>query len=167
MCGEIIDEIRSGILNAAFRSARNGDLSGSWDIGRIGQLLSNLVGNAAQHGRVQLRRPKARRTGGRAEHHHGTMASKDGCEQPLSRASTPSCRLRFADLDDTMPESPSVAGGIDRHRRKNRAFRAPGWPGPRDMLQVGRRVRIAGHCELFPKSGSLPIAFRVEFIDAH
>ena len=37
----------------------------------------------------------------------------------------------------------------------------------REVLQVGRRVCVAGHCDLMPKLGALPVALYVELIDVH
>ncbi len=44
---------------------------------------------------------------------------------------------------------------------------ASAWAKPREVLQVGRRLRIAGHCDFPPKPGVLPVAFHVDFIDVH
>ena len=42
------------------------------------------------------------------------------------------------------------------------------WPeGMREVLQVGRRLCVAGHCDLMPKPGALPVALHVELIDVH
>ena len=41
------------------------------------------------------------------------------------------------------------------------------WTGPCDVLQVGRRLRVVGHCEFPPKARSLPVALHVELIDVH
>jgi signal transduction histidine kinase len=50
-CRAAIDEIGAGYPDATLRFEAHGNLSGNWDVGRIGQLLSNLIGNAVQHGR--------------------------------------------------------------------------------------------------------------------
>ena len=48
---ESIEELRAAHPDADLRYDCEGDLTGAWDVGRIGQLLSNLVANAIQHGR--------------------------------------------------------------------------------------------------------------------
>jgi signal transduction histidine kinase len=50
-CSNAIDEMRAAHPDATIRLEPSGDLSGSWDAARIAQLLSNLIGNAVQHGR--------------------------------------------------------------------------------------------------------------------
>lgn len=45
-----VDEVRSGRGGATVRFRSAGDLAGSWDAARVRQLVSNLVGNAVQHG---------------------------------------------------------------------------------------------------------------------
>ncbi len=45
-----IDEIASTHPDRPVLFNSTGDLQGSWDAGRIGQLISNLVNNAVQHG---------------------------------------------------------------------------------------------------------------------
>ena len=47
---EIVDELRVSHPGRAIEIATNGDLRGRWDVGRIGQVVSNLVGNALAHG---------------------------------------------------------------------------------------------------------------------
>jgi signal transduction histidine kinase len=47
---EIVDELRVSHPGRAIEIATNGDLRGRWDIGRIGQVVSNLVANALTHG---------------------------------------------------------------------------------------------------------------------
>jgi signal transduction histidine kinase len=50
VCDEAIIEIRAGEPDADIRVDCTGDLRGEWDIDRLAQVLSNLVGNAIQHG---------------------------------------------------------------------------------------------------------------------
>ena len=45
-----VDEVRSARGGAAVRFHSAGDLAGIWDAARLRQLVSNLVGNAVQHG---------------------------------------------------------------------------------------------------------------------
>lgn len=49
-CRGTIEEIRAFYPERKFLFESTGELSGCWDEGRIGQMLSNLVGNAVQHG---------------------------------------------------------------------------------------------------------------------
>ncbi|HWE29280.1 MAG TPA: ATP-binding protein, partial [Polyangia bacterium] len=46
----IVDELRVSHPGRAIEIATKGDLRGQWDVGRIGQVVSNLVGNALTHG---------------------------------------------------------------------------------------------------------------------
>ncbi len=50
LCREAIAEIEAIYPNRVFQFAHSGDLTGEWDGSRLQQLLSNLLGNAAQHG---------------------------------------------------------------------------------------------------------------------
>ena len=47
---EAVLEIRAGQREAVVRLECRGDLRGEWDTDRMAQVLSNLVGNAIQHG---------------------------------------------------------------------------------------------------------------------
>jgi signal transduction histidine kinase len=44
-------EIRAGQPDAVLQLQVSGDLRGEWDADRLGQVVSNLVGNAIQHGK--------------------------------------------------------------------------------------------------------------------
>jgi signal transduction histidine kinase len=46
----VVDEIRTFHRDSTVKLETNGELHGSWDRGRVSQALSNLVGNAYQHG---------------------------------------------------------------------------------------------------------------------
>ena len=48
---ESLEELRAAHPDADLSYDCEGDLMGDWDVGRIGQLLSNLVANAIQHGK--------------------------------------------------------------------------------------------------------------------
>ena len=48
--GHAVDEMRSAHPECVFHLNTSGDLNGTWDCPRLTQLLSNLLGNAAQHG---------------------------------------------------------------------------------------------------------------------
>ena len=50
ICRQTVDEITAFHPRCAVNFKASGDLHGSWDSGRIGQALSNLCGNAFQHG---------------------------------------------------------------------------------------------------------------------
>jgi signal transduction histidine kinase len=50
VCEEAIIEIRAGQSDAIARLQACGDLRGEWDPDRLIQVVSNLVGNAIQHG---------------------------------------------------------------------------------------------------------------------
>ncbi len=45
-----VDEIEAARPDRVFRMSTSGDLFGAWDEARMGQVLANLLGNAAQHG---------------------------------------------------------------------------------------------------------------------
>jgi hypothetical protein len=47
---ELADETRAAHPGRTVRYQAHGDLTGEWDAGRLRQLLSNLLGNAAHHG---------------------------------------------------------------------------------------------------------------------
>jgi signal transduction histidine kinase len=49
-CRGTIEEIGAFYPERKFLFESTGELSGCWDMGRIGQMLSNLVGNAVEHG---------------------------------------------------------------------------------------------------------------------
>jgi hypothetical protein len=50
VAGDVVDEARAGSAASELRLTTTGDTMGSWDRDRISQILSNLVGNALQHG---------------------------------------------------------------------------------------------------------------------
>ncbi len=50
MCEEALIEIPAGRPDAVLRFEATGDLRGEWDVDRLTQVVSNLVGNAIQHG---------------------------------------------------------------------------------------------------------------------
>jgi signal transduction histidine kinase len=50
VCEEAMIEIRAGQPEAVVRLQADGDLRGEWDPDRLAQLVSNLIGNAIQHG---------------------------------------------------------------------------------------------------------------------
>jgi signal transduction histidine kinase len=50
ICEEAMIEIRAGQPDAVLRLDASGDLRGEWDADRLTQVVTNLVGNAIQHG---------------------------------------------------------------------------------------------------------------------
>ncbi len=50
LCREVIDSYRTTHADRVLRFHSDGDVNGVWDVGRIRQVISNLLGNAIQHG---------------------------------------------------------------------------------------------------------------------
>jgi PAS domain S-box-containing protein len=50
ICAHIVDEVRTAHPERVIQLVSVGDLHGSWDPERVAQVISNLVGNAVQHG---------------------------------------------------------------------------------------------------------------------
>ena len=50
VCTDVIKEISTANPSRKFRQEVHGDITGEWDAARLRQLLSNLLGNAVQHG---------------------------------------------------------------------------------------------------------------------
>ena len=50
LCQEAFDEIRAAYPTRTLRYQPHGELAGEWDAARLRQLVSNLLGNAIQHG---------------------------------------------------------------------------------------------------------------------
>ena len=50
VCREVIAEFQSAYPDANLQSDSAGDLTGEWDANRLRQVISNLLGNAIQHG---------------------------------------------------------------------------------------------------------------------
>lgn len=50
LCGEVVEGFRATHPQRTLQFNPRGDLSGNWDASRIRQVISNLLGNALQHG---------------------------------------------------------------------------------------------------------------------
>jgi hypothetical protein len=50
LCREVVDETRLAFPKRTLNFEVHGDLKGEWDAGRLRQVISNLLGNAFQHG---------------------------------------------------------------------------------------------------------------------
>jgi signal transduction histidine kinase len=50
LCEEVLLEVQAAHPGAALQFSGSGNLTGDWDRDRLAQVLSNLVGNAIQHG---------------------------------------------------------------------------------------------------------------------
>ena len=50
LCEEVLLEVQAGQPEAVVRFRANGNVTGEWDPDRLAQVVSNLVGNAIQHG---------------------------------------------------------------------------------------------------------------------
>jgi signal transduction histidine kinase len=50
LCQEVLDEFRAAYAGRRLHSESAGDLTGRWDAARLRQVLSNVIGNAIEHG---------------------------------------------------------------------------------------------------------------------
>ena len=50
LCREVVEEVRAAHPTRIVRFQPNGEIKGEWDGARLRQVLSNLLGNAVQHG---------------------------------------------------------------------------------------------------------------------
>ena len=50
LCQEVVDEMRAAYPTRTVRCEAQGELTGEWDAARLRQVVSNLLGNAVQHG---------------------------------------------------------------------------------------------------------------------
>jgi signal transduction histidine kinase len=92
-CSQAISEIGASYPDCTLRFESTGELSGTWDSARIGQMLSNLLGNAVQHGSTEA--PVSLAASGKADevvvtvHNHGTPIPENEVHrifEPLARA---------------------------------------------------------------------------------
>lgn len=89
---KIVEETQVRHPTRALRFESSGNFEGSWDEGRMGQLLSNLLGNAliygARDGEVSVRMWDAGAEVGFSVHNHGKpipLAEQERIFQPLER----------------------------------------------------------------------------------
>ncbi len=54
VCSEVVAELEALHPERKIHLECDGDLTGKWDAGRVGQMISNLVRNAIQHGNQEL-----------------------------------------------------------------------------------------------------------------
>jgi two-component system sensor histidine kinase/response regulator len=73
VCRAVVDECRLAQPEREVRLDTSGDLRGQWDPHRLGRVVSNLVGNAIEHGRDEVVRVSATDQGARVvlEVHNG------------------------------------------------------------------------------------------------
>lgn len=92
ICEQVADEFRFSHPDRTIVTRISGDVSGRWDVPRIGQVYQNLIGNAIQHGAKDS--GVTVRTGGDADnveiavHNHGTEIPESalaGLFDPLHR----------------------------------------------------------------------------------
>ena len=76
----IVNEVRTLVPGSMIELVTQGDLAGRWDGARIGQLLSNLVANAVQHG--EKSHPVKLRVRGNPDHVEVEVGNKGA---PISR----------------------------------------------------------------------------------
>ena len=96
VCEEAITEIRAGHPEAVLQLQTSGDLRGEWDIDRLTQVVSNLVGNGIQHGGgtpITLTAMEQENSVALAVHNGGPVIPPELLPlvfQPLARAGTES-----------------------------------------------------------------------------
>jgi signal transduction histidine kinase len=96
VCEEVISEIRTGRRDAVLRLDATGTVVGEWDADRLAQVVSNLVGNAIQHGEGTPITLRAREEGEGvtlAVHNGGTPVPPEAMPlifEPLARGKTES-----------------------------------------------------------------------------
>lgn len=85
VCRNIAEETRSGHPDREVLVTSSGDCVGRWDSERMGQLVSNLVGNAVQHGHPNT--PVKMRTAGDDPDEVTLVVENQGPAIPLDRRS--------------------------------------------------------------------------------
>lgn len=100
---DVVTEVRASYPSRDFHSAATGDLSGEWDRDRLFQALTNLLGNAVQHGS--------------ADSPLRTTASVQGDEVVVSvqNRGTTIPEDQLAQMFEGMNQYPTREGGDRRH----------------------------------------------------
>jgi hypothetical protein len=94
LCEEVLLEVQAAHPGAVVRFSGNGNLTGEWDRDRLAQVISNLVGNALQHGGggpISLEADAADDTVTLGVHNGGTpipLASQATIFEPLARGAS-------------------------------------------------------------------------------
>jgi signal transduction histidine kinase len=94
VCEEVILELRAGHRDAVVRFESHGNVTGNWDADRLAQVVSNLVGNAIEHGSHNPVTLQVREAGERVDlsvHNHGHPIPPEALTnifEPLARGTS-------------------------------------------------------------------------------
>lgn len=89
LCEEVLLEVRAAHPEAVVHFSANGDLTGEWDSDRLAQVVSNLVGNAIQHGdrgAITLDARDAAESVALSVHNEGNRSQSQRTRHSLSRS---------------------------------------------------------------------------------
>jgi signal transduction histidine kinase len=107
ICGSVVEEMQAVFPKRVFQLNGDDELPGEWDENRLSQLLSNLVGNASQHGASNSAVTiTAKRTGDGVEvsvHNKGT---------PIPSDKIPKLFDSFYQLDSKEADTGSIGLGL-------------------------------------------------------